>query len=471
MIGGTDRTTDCGLLASGDVATLFCLSILSLAAGHPLPAGAGELTALSRGIERLDQWPQWRGPLGTGASPRANPPARWDGATGENVRWKAPVPGRGLSAPIVWGDRVFLSTAIPFGEPLPPRYSTAPGTHDGVPVTHWHKFVALAYHRSDGKLLWSRVLREALPHEGGHHTASLASNSAVTDGERVYYFFGSYGLYCLDMDGTVLWEKDLGQMQTLHGHGEGSSPVVCDSQLIVNWDHEAGSFIAAWDLRTGKEQWRTPRDEVTSWATPIVVEHDGKQQLVVSGTKRIRSYDPATGVELWQCGGLSTNVVASPVAGHGMVFAGSSYDTKALLAIQLNGAQGDITGSDRIAWSRTRGTPYVPSPLLVDDALYYLTHYQGILTRLHATSGADRPGAMRLERIGNVYASPIAAAGKIYITDMEGTTNVLYHAEVPRPLAINKIDDEISASAATAGRELYLRGRSTLYCLAEPETP
>jgi len=279
---------------------LCFFGLLSLVTAGPMQADAAEPAPRPRAEEPLDQWPQWRGPLGTGTSPRADPPARWDGKTGENVRWKVPVPGRGHSAPIIWGDRVFLSTAIPFGEPLPPRYSSAPGTHDGVPVTHWHKFVALAYRRSDGQLLWSRVLREALPHEGGHHTASLASNSAVTDGERVYYSFGSYGLYCLDVDGNLLWEQDLGQMQTLHGHGEGSSPVICDQQLIVNWDHEAGSFIAAFDLRSGKERWRTPRDEVTSWATPIVVEHEGQRQLVVSGTKRIRSYDPTTGTELWQ---------------------------------------------------------------------------------------------------------------------------------------------------------------------------
>jgi outer membrane protein assembly factor BamB len=417
----------------------------------------------------LYNWPQWRGPLGTGVAPHADPPLSWDGETGENIRWKTPIPGRGHSAPIVWGDRVFLTTAIPYGEALPPRFSTAPGTHDGVPVTHHHKFVVLAVNRSDGQICWQRTVRQALPHEGGHHTASLASNSPVTDGKNLFAFFGSYGLYCLDFDGELRWKQDLGQMQTLHGHGEGSSPVVYGDRLFVNWDHEGGSFVAAFDTGSGRELWRVERDEVTSWATPIVTEVDGRTQLIVSGTDRIRGYDLATGETIWQCGGLSTNVVASPVAGDGMVFAGSSYDKRALLAIDLVGATGDVTDTDHVAWSRSRGTPYVPSPLLYDDALYFLAHYQGILTRVHARTGEDQPGATRLEAIGDVYASPIGAAGRVYVTDLEGMTCVLQHGSVARVLAVNRLGEAVSASAAAVGRDLLLRGKEHLYCIAATE--
>jgi len=198
-----------------------------------------------------------------------------------------------------------------------------------------------------------------------------------------------------------------------------------------------------------------------------VVEHGGRPQVVISGTNRVRGYDLATGEILWECGGLSANVVASPVASGDMVFVGSSYDKRALLAIRLDGAKGDITGTDRVAWSRSRGTPYVPSPLFYGDTLYFLTHYQGILTRVEARTGKDRPGATRLTGIGDVYASPVGAGGRVYVTDLDGNTIVLSHGDNPKILALNRLDETISASAAVAGREIFLRGESHLYCLAE----
>ena len=417
--------------------------------------------------ETLTNWGQWRGPLSTGVAPLADPPVEWNEAGGSGILWKTPIPGRGLSTPVVWGNRIFLTTAIPFGEKLPPQPSTAPGNHDNLPVTQRQKFVVLAVDRASGKIAWQKTLREALPHEQGHHTASLASNSPVTDGEHVFAFFGSFGLYCLDVDGKVVWQADFGPMQSLHGHGEGSSPVLHGDTLVINWDHEGKSFALALDKRTGKQKWKVERDEVTSWATPIIVEHAGKPQLIISGTSRIRGYDLATGKVIWECGGLSSNIVASPVSDGRMVFAGSSYDKRALLAIHLEGAAGDITHSDKIAWNRYRGTPYVPSPLLYDGALYYLTHYQGILSRVDAVSGEDRPGAFRLDGIKNIYASPVAAAGRIYVTDLDGTTIVIASGEIPRVLAVNRLSEPVSASAAIAGKEMFLRGEQHLYCLAE----
>lgn len=412
-------------------------------------------------------WPQWRGPLQTGVSLSADPPQTWD-ADGTNIRWKTPLPGRGHSTPIVWGDRIFLTTAIPIGEALPPRPSTAPGNHDNAAVTHKQRFTALAIDRASGKILWTKTLREALPTEQGHRTASLASSSPVTDGERLYVLFGSFGLYCLDFSGEIQWQTDFGPMQSLHGHGEGSSPVLYGDTLIVNWDHEGKSFAAALDKRTGKPRWKVDRTEVTSWATPIVVEHGGRPQVIISGTSRIRGYDLASGKILWECGGLSANVVASPVSDGELVFAGSSYDKRALLAIRLEGAAGDITDSkQQIAWSRFRGTPYVPSPLLYDGGLYFLTHYQGILSRVDAQTGEDRPGTMRLGDIGDIYASPVAAANRIYITDLTGATAVIAAGEIPRLIAINRLADPIAASPALAGRELFLRGEKYLYSIAE----
>lgn len=412
-------------------------------------------------------WPQWRGPLGTGEAPDADPPTQW--SEEENVRWKIALPGRGHSTPIVWRDQVFLTAAVPVGPALEPKFSGAPGAHDNLPVTRRHQFMVFALSRGDGRILWRKTVREALPHEGGHHSGSLASASPVTDGEHLFAFFGSYGLYCLRLDGTPVWQLDLGRMQSKHGHGEGSSPVLFGDVLVVNWDHEGESFVVALDKRTGQEKWKVPRNEVTSWATPIVVEREGQAQVIICGTQRVRGYDLRTGKILWECGGLSANIVASPVYADDMLFAGSSYEKRALLAIRLPDARGDITNSDHVVWNRFRGTPYVPSPLLYGDALYFLAHYQGILTRVNAATGEDQPGAMRLPGIGNLYASPVGAAGRVYITSLDGATVVINHDAVPRVLALNRLEDRFSASAAIAGREIYLRGLEHVYCLAAPE--
>ncbi len=403
--------------------------------------------------------------MATGAATHADPPVEWSET--QNIRWKISLPGNGHSTPIIWGDRIFLTAAVPHGDPLEPRHDNAPGVHDGVPVTRRHRFVALAVRRGDGKIVWQRTLTTAIPHEGGHRTGSLASNSPVTDGEKIFAFFGSRGLYALDLDGKLGWKADLGKMQTKHAHGEGSSPTLYRDTLIVNWDHQGESSVMAFDKHSGERRWAVARDEVTSWATPIVVEHEGRPQLIINGTRRVRGYDIANGKVIWECGGLSANIVASPVAGDGMVYAGSSYDTRALLAIRLDGARGDISATDQVVWSRTRGTPYVPSPLLYGDSLYFLAHYQGILSRVHAKTGRDQPGAFRLPGIGNVYASPVGASHRVYITDLAGTTLVISDESKPRVLARNRLDDSFSASAALVGRELFLRGRKSLYCIAE----
>jgi outer membrane protein assembly factor BamB len=430
------------------------------------------LVAAARADERIStdpmhNWGQWRGPLSTGVAPHGDPPVEWSERDKKNIRWKTPLPGGGHSTPVVWGERIFVTAAVPV-EPLDkPFHDNAPGSHDNVDVTHRYEFVVLAIGRSDGKILWQRTMQKAVPHEGGHYSGSLANHSPITDGERVYALFGSRGLYCLDFEGELKWKVDLGRMDTLHAHGEGASPVLYGETLVVNWDHEGKSFVVALHKRTGEQRWKVDRDEITSWATPIVVEHEGRPQLVISGTNRVRGYDLATGKVIWECGGLSANVVASPVARDGMVFAGSSYDKRALLAIKLAGAKGDITGTQHVAWSRSRGTPYVPSPLLYDDALYFLTHYQGILTRVNAKSGDDRPGAIRLEGMREIYASPVGAGGRVHVTDRDGATVVLTHGDIPRIIAVNQVDDTISASAAIAGRELFLRGEKFLYCIAE----
>lgn len=436
--------------------------LVALLCGHLITT-----TVMARAAD--EGWPQWRGPLGTGAAPQSNPPVEWSET--KNVRWKVALPGKGHSTPIVWGERIFLTTAVPYGETLPPKHSTAPGTHDGVPVTQRHEFVVLAINRRNGKVLWQKTVHQKLPHEGGHYTGSLASNSAVTDGKHVFASFGSHGLYCLSMDGTVNWQKHFGEMQTKHGHGESASPVLHGDLVFINWDHDGPCFVAAFDKATGQQRWKVDRDEETSWSSPIMVENDGQVLLIVAGTNRVRAYEPATGKVIWECGGLSSNIVATPVSGAGMLFAGSSYEKKALLAIRLDQAAGDITGTNRIAWTRNRGTPYVPSPLLYGDSLYFLTHYQGILSRVDAVTGVDNPGPFRLGSMGNIYASPVAGGGRVYVTDLDGKTIVISHGDKPQVLAVNVLDEEFAASAAIVGRELFLRGKTYLYCIAEEPKP
>ncbi len=441
-----------GMRLSTLLVAACCLASLA----HELPA---DQPAAEHG------WPQWRGPLATGVAPRANPPLEW--SEEKNLRWKVALPGKGHSTPVVWGDRLFVTAAIPYGDPVEPSAAAPEGAHDNLKVTRRYEFVVMAIARDDGRILWRRTVHRALPHEMGHQTASLASASPSTDGERVFAFFGSYGLFALSVDGELEWSVKFGRMHTKHGHGEGSSPALHGDTLIVNWDHEEGSFVAALDTKTGKERWRVDRDEVTSWATPIVVEHAGAKQVIVPGTQRLRAYDLATGTVIWECAGLSANIVASPVADKGMVYAASSYTTRALLAIRLAGAKGDITGTEQVAWRRSRGTPYVPSLLVSNGALYYLGHYQGVLSRIDARTGEDRPGKFRLPSIGNVYASPVSAAGRVYITDRDGTTVVISDEDQPRVLAVNQLEGTFSASTALVDGELYLRSADSLYCIIE----
>ncbi len=438
------------------------LLLAGLLVGIPA-VGRGEEAAAS---VPAGPWSQWRGPLASGVSPDANPPVEWSET--RNVRWRFPLPGQGHSSPIVLGDLVVLMSATPVGEAQKPVYDDAPGVHDSVPVTHRHRYEVLAVSRKDGRLRWRTHVREDWPHEGGHTTGSPVSNSPVADGSSIYAFFGSRGLYRLDAGGRIVWSRDLGRMRTLHAHGEGSSPVLHGDTLVVNWDHEQGSFLEAIDRRDGKTLWKVPRDEKTSWSTPLVVRHEGRVQVVVAATKRVRGYDIRDGTLLWECAGLTDNVVASPVFHRGIVVAGNSYYTQAMLGIRLDGAKGDITGSPNVVWRLNRLTPYVASPLLYDDTLYHLRHNQNVLVRLDPATGEFRGAPLRLDGIRDfIFASPVGAAGRIYVTGRDGTTVVLRHDRDNAVLAINRLEDRFSASPAMVEREFYLRGERFLYGIAE----
>jgi outer membrane protein assembly factor BamB len=424
------------------------------------------LSLMWTGIAAAD-WRQWRGPLATGVSPDADPPIEWSET--KNIRWKIALPGKGHSSPITSGDRVYVMAAAPVGEAQKPVFDSAPGVHDSIPVTHRHSYFVMALNAADGRTLWKTTVREEWPHEGGHSTGSPASNSPVTDGRFIYACFGSRGIFCIDTNGAVVWKAELGRMQTLHAHGEGSSPVLHGDTLFVNWDHETGSALYALDARTGKQRWKASRDEKTSWSTPVLATVGGRSQLIVSATTRIRGYDLETGKQLWECAGLTENVVASPVVYGDLLIAGNSYYAQSMLAIRLPGASGDVTDSTNVVWHIKRMTPYVASPLLYGDTLYYLRHNQNILVRLDPATGRMRDTPLRLEGIRDfIFASPVGAAGRIYVTARDGTTVVLRNDAENKPLAVNRLEDSFSASAALDGRRLYLRGENNLYAIEGP---
>ena len=426
----------------------------------------GEANDAHSATNALQFWPQWRGPLANGVAPLANPPVEW--SEEKNIRWKTALPGKGHSSPIVFGDRVYVLSAAPIGHPQKPVFDSAPGVHDSVPVTHTNQYFVMALSRSNGHVLWKRVVREEWPHEGGHDTGSPCSSSPVTDGNFIYACFGSRGLYCLDTNGNAKWQKDLGKMQTLHAHGEGSSPALYGDTLVINWDHEGDSFLYAFDKRTGRQLWKVPRDEKTSWSTPLIVEVEGEPQIIVSATKRVRGYDLATGRQIWECAGLTDNVVSSPVYWRGLVLAGNSYYSQAMVAIRLAGARGDISNTTNVAWRLNRLTPYVSSPLLYDDTLYHIRHNQNILVRLDPATGRFRGDPLRLDGIRDfIFSSPVGAAGRIYITGRDGSTVVLKQDRDNALLAVNHLKDSFSASPALVDKEIYLRGETFLYCIAE----
>jgi outer membrane protein assembly factor BamB len=449
-------------------------------------------------------WPQWRGPAATGFAPHGDPPTEWSET--KNVRWKVAIPGRGHASPIVWGERVYIQTAVPLeweAETQPaasapaasapstggPRGGSSaetqpgggrqagsrgargpggPGGPGGGAPLRQHKYMLLALERRTGQTAWATTVCEAVPHERNHDDASPVSNSPVTDGEVLIAYFGSRGVYALDMDGKVLWQKQLGQMQTRRGFGEGSSPALHGDTVVVTWDHEGQSFIVALDRKSGRELWRQERDEVTSWATPLVVTVDGQAQVVACATKRVRSYALDSGKLLWECGGMTENVIPTPVSDRERVYCISGFRGSALLAVRYGQAEGDIGGTPAIAWNyEGKGTPYVPSPLLYGNELYFLQENRAVLSCVDAQTGQAYYARARLEGINDVYASIVGAAERVYIVGRDGNTVVVRRGHELKIVATNSLDESFSASPAIADKELYLRGQRHLYCLAE----
>ena len=332
-----------------------------------------------------------------------------------------------------------------------------------------YKFVLLCLDRRTGQTRWEKVAREEIPHEGHHAEHGFSSYSPVTDGQLVFAYFGSRGLHCYDMQGNLKWQKDLGHMQTRNSFGEGSSPALYGDTIVINWDQDGDDdFIAAFDKNTGEQRWREPRQEEQSWSTPIVVEYQGKPQVVTTATGKVRSYDLKPGKEIWESPGLTPNTIPSPVAGNGMVFATAGFRGSALYAIRLGGS-GDLSGTDSIAWTGKRGTPYVPSPLLYGQRLYMYSGNNGVLSCFDAKTGKPIVETQRIDDLEGVYASPVGAAGRVYLIGRNGATVVIKHLDQTAKievLATNQLQERFDASPAVVGKDLLLRGQENLYCIS-----
>lgn len=396
-------------------------------------------------------WAHWRGPTGNGVAPEAQPPVEWSST--KNVAWKTPIPGKGSGSPVVWENKIFVTSAVNTGRAS--QRSELPEL----------AFKLFCFDRNTGKQLWEQTAIVATPHEGTHSTNGFASASPCTDGERVYAHFGSRGLYCYSIDGDLIWSReDLGKMSTRNGFGEGSSPTLTGEKIIVPWDHEGQSYIAALNKLTGKTIWKTVRDEPTCWSTPLIIEVDGQKQIIANGQNYARSYDLETGKELWRCGGQTERPAASPLFENGIVYIGSGHRGSFLGAFDPRG-KGDIGRSKSVLWTIDRDTPDIASPLLSSGRIYFHKGKTGLLSCVDSKTGKPFYTASRINGLRSIYASPVAAGGHIYLTDRDGTTVVIKDAPELEVVATNQVGEGVDATPAPVDDQLFIRGEKHLFCI------
>lgn len=441
-------------------AKAICAAILLALSGTPFMAQAPDRSA---------HWPQWRGPFFNGMA-RGDAPLTWSEQS--NLKWKTEIPGRGFSTPVIWGDRIFLTTAVPTGKPVADTPATGDSQRrraggDTSPQAE-HKFELLCLDRKTGKLIWQRTAKVAAPHEGYHRVyGSFASNSPATDGKYVYASFGSRGIYAYDFNGKLIWQNDHGvQLRMKLGFGEGTAPLLSGDRLFLVFDHEGDSFIVALNKHTGKELWRATRAEKSSWSTPLAIEHGKRKQIIVTAANKVRSYDAETGKVIWEMSGLGANPIPVPAFQDPLVFVMSGYRDPKLMAVKL-GKEGDLTGSDSLVWSHTRGISYTASPVLFDNKLYVLTD-NGMISCFNATTGEAHYALVRLPKAYNFKASPVGANGKLYLATEDGDVVVLKMGEKYEVLATNTLTDQVFiATPVIAAGELFLRSQNALYCISE----
>jgi outer membrane protein assembly factor BamB len=421
-------------------------------------------------------WENWRGPNQTGVSPDGNPPIEW--SEEKNVRFKVPLPGRALSSPIVSQGRVFVLSSAPLDEQAYDASQEA--AQEVLDRGEWppkvapvkQRFLVQAFSAEDGRLLWEQVATERVPHESHYIDSAWSCASPVTDGKRLIAHFGSNGTYAYDLDGKPLWQVDLGDMETRRGFGEGSSPAIHGRHVVINWDHEGDSFITALDIKSGKTLWKVSRPaEVTSWATPLIVKVGGKAQIIITGTGNSRGYDLKSGKEIWSLGGMTVNAIPTPITANGVAYITSGYRDAMLQAIDLKRATGALEESPALLWSHEKDTPYVASPLLYGDRLFIVKSLRNILSSFEIPSGKLSKGPTRLTELGDIWASPVGAADRIYLFDRDGTTLVMKRNEEWETLALNRLDGVIDATPAIVGDTMYVRSRTHLYALSNRQEP
>jgi len=436
--------------------------------------------ALFCGLTMGADWPSFRGPDYTGVAPEGDPPIEW--GEDKNIRWKVELEGTGHASPVIWGNRVFIMSAVKTEKEVEssrhridspillvsqqssePRQQQRRRRPPRVKPTHVYQFTVSAHDLETGKRVWRTVVREEVPHESLHSTASQVSASPVTDGKHVWAFFGSRGLYCLNMDGTIKWKAEFGTQTTRNEFGEGASPAVHGDLVVINWDHEGDSFVAALDKKTGKERWRVARDEPTSWSTPLVVRDGERDVVVVSATSRVVGYDLATGKEVWSVSGLGANAIPTPVADDETVWVMSGYRDPRGMAIRYRGARGDLTGTEHVSWETDRGLSYVPSAVLVGGRIFFFQRFTGILSCYELSSGQACYDQQRIEGYEGIYASLVATKDRIYSVSRDGSAVVFGAGGEFKVLARNELDDVFNATPAIAADALILRGDRYLY--------
>lgn len=431
---------------------------------------AASIAWQSSGAAAGENWPQWRGPDGQGISSVTTYAEEW--SPEKNVAWKAPIEGRGLSSPVVWGNYVFLTTAIE-GEKIPGHkapdhldFNHQPGYFhpDSVGVDFRNTLKVIALDARTGKLLWERTAYDGLMYDNRHRKNTYASGTPVTDGKLVYAFFEAAGIYAYDFTGKQVWRSSVGVMAKA-GLGPGTSPILWEDLLILQCDQEMGanSAMVALDKQTGKEVWRTPRTTRRSWATPILVKAGDRTELIASGAEMVIAYDPRTGKELWRADGVQSHPIPSPVAGHGMVFMTAGSQAKRALAIKVGG-NGDLTKSDAIAWRYDKGTAYVPSPILHGDYLY-LMNDKGLVTCLDARTGQVKYEGGRVPVPATFTASLVAYGDRLLMTSEDGDTFVIKAGPAHEVLRTNSIGEPVYASPALANGTIFIRGEKHLFAI------
>lgn len=436
------------------------------------------MEAMAAKAPKAPAWPSFRGTQASGVGEGPAPTA-WNAETGTKVLWKTPVPGLAHSSPVVWGDRVYVTTAVST-EANPTFRHGLYGDVDSVETKAEHSWRVLALDRKTGKVLWEKVAHTGMPQVKRHIKATHANSTPATDGEHVVALFGSAGLYCYKADGTLKWKKDLGVLDAgwfydpSYQWEYGASPIIYKNLVIVQADLQKGSFIAAYDLADGRQVWRTDRDEIPSWATPTVFESEKRAELVTNATKHVRGYDPMTGKELWRLAGNSEIATPTPIAAHGHAYVTSGYaPIQPIYAIKLGAANGDITlaegkeANDAITWSKKRGGPYMPTPVIYGDHLYTCSN-NGILTAYDAKTGAQ----VYKERIAGTKsvaftASPVAADGKLYFPSEDGEVFVVKAGPKFELLATNPMGEVLMATPAIVDGMMIFRGRQHLFAIGE----